>query len=194
MLNIWAFELTGQWSVCQASSCQQLWCCCPSRPLHSKWLMPQECQRRSSGVLPALQRTWVCCDLSCYVMSIQAGQVFIVQLNTQILVRVHLQKSTTSSLVLPSWIWRWFHWHQSTKSWVSTPRCRNMPSSPLPQQEMRSACLCLTHLSPTFLPHHRGLAQNVTLVNYKWNPSSVSLHFTAGERTVLISSLIQEEY
>ncbi|TNN23046.1 hypothetical protein EYF80_066837 [Liparis tanakae] len=43
-------------TACSASSCQLLPCCCSRRPLHKRWRMPPQSQRRSSGVLPALQR------------------------------------------------------------------------------------------------------------------------------------------
>ncbi|XP_056286051.1 ras-related protein Rab-33B-like isoform X2 [Pseudoliparis swirei] len=46
-------------SARSASSCQPLPCCCSRRPLHKRWRMPPQSPRRSSGGLPALQRTSV---------------------------------------------------------------------------------------------------------------------------------------
>ena len=93
-------------------------------PLHSKG---SELPQQMESALTFL----ICC---CSVISLVQ---FIVQVNSQALERCHhpnvcpwmftcvqgclcRPKSTISFLVLPLLSWRWFCWHQSTKSWISS--------------------------------------------------------------------------
>ena len=113
--------------VYPVSSCLLLRCCCSSRLLHRKWLMPPQSHRKRSGVPPALQRTWassadgVCSYLFVYSCSVISPVQFIVQVNSQVHVRCHHLNvlcldghlyawlSVPSSLVFPTLSWRWFH-------------------------------------------------------------------------------------
>ena len=95
----------------------------------------QECQLHSKGPEIPQQMKSALTLLVCCCSVISPGQ-FIVHVNSQVLVRCHhlnvcsqyvcvqgclcLRKSTTSSLVFPALSWRWFRWHQSTKSWISS--------------------------------------------------------------------------
>ena len=71
------------WYIYRVSTYLLLRCCCSSRLLHRKWLMPPQSHRKKSGVPPALQRTWassadgVCSDLSCMLLQCdQSGPAY----------------------------------------------------------------------------------------------------------------------
>jgi len=56
--------------------------------------------------------------------------------------RLRLQKSTTRPLVFPELIWRRFHWHQSTKSLISSPYCLSLSSVMRPTMAESSENFC----------------------------------------------------